>query len=96
MNKLDNFLSKHGMKIIIIFLLLIFFRSCGANSELRKVKKELRTLQTEIKNLPTDKDLEIEALKAEKRMIQSTDRTMMDVERQSQIDEEIKKIQSSK
>jgi hypothetical protein len=93
MNKLDNFLNKHGIKILLILSLLVFFRSCGTNSELKKVKKELQALQVQIQNVPSKNDLEIEGLKAEKRMIQSTDRKMMDVDRQSRIDEEIKKIQ---
>lgn len=96
MNKLDNFLNKHGIKIILVLLLLVSFRSCGTNSELKKVKKELQALQTEIQKVPTKNDLEIEGLKSEKRMIQSTDRKMMDVDRQSKIDEEIKKLQSAK
>jgi hypothetical protein len=37
--------------------------------------------------------LEIEGLKAEKRMIQSTDRTMLDVNRQSEIDSQLKKLE---
>lgn len=96
MNKLDNFLSKHGTKIILVLLLLTFFRSCGTNSELKKVKKELQALQIQVNSVPSKKDLEIEGLKSEKRMIQSTDRKMMDVNRQSAIDLEIKKIQSGK
>jgi uncharacterized membrane protein (DUF106 family) len=96
MNKLDNFLSKHGTKIILVLLLITFFRSCGTNSELKKVKKELQTLQIQIKEVPSRRDLEIEGLKSEKRMIQSTDRKMLDVNRQSAIDSEIKKLQSEK
>ena len=96
MNKLDNFLSKHGIKVILVLLLLTFFRSCGTNSELKKVKKELQSLQTQVKDFPNKKDLEIEGLKSEKRMIQSTDRKMMDVNRQSEIDKEINKLQSAK
>lgn len=96
MNKLENFLSKHGTKVILVLLVLTFFRSCGTNSELKKVKKELQTLQTQIKDFPSKKDLEIEGLKSEKRMIQSTDRKMLDVNRQSEIDREIQKLQSAK
>lgn len=94
MNKLDNFLSKHGIKIILILLVLTYFKSCSVNSELKKVKKELQTEKSIIESLPTKKDLEIEGLKSEKRMIQSTDRKILDVNRQTQIDEEIKKLQS--
>ena len=43
-------------------------------------------------SLPSNKDLEIEGLKAEKRMIQATDRKMLDVQRQSQIDAELKRL----
>jgi hypothetical protein len=94
MNKIENFLSKHGTKIIIIFLILIYFKSCGTSSELTKVKKEFKEQKAIIDVLPTKGDLEIEGLKAEKRMIQSVDRRILDVNRQSEIDVQIKKIQS--
>ena len=94
MNKLDNFLSKHGTKIILALLLLTFLKSCGASSELNKVKKELKQVQTTLESVPSKKDLEIEGLKAEKRMIQSVDRNILDVNRQSSIDQEIKKLQT--
>jgi hypothetical protein len=35
-------------------------------------------------------------LEAEKRMIQATDRKLLDVQRQTQIEEEIKKLKASK
>lgn len=92
MNKVEQFLSKHGIKIIIVLLLLTYFKSCSIDSEVTKVKKEMRILDS----LATDKDLQIEGLKAEKRMIQSTDRKMLDVNRQTEIDKELKKLESSK
>ena len=94
MNKLDNFLSKHGTKIILVLLLLTFLKSCGAGSELNKVKKELKKVQTTLETVPNRRDLEIEGLKVEKRMIQSVDRKILDVNRQSVIDQEIKKLQT--
>jgi hypothetical protein len=69
-------------------------KSCGASSELNKVKKELKQVQTTLESVPSKKDLEIEGLKAEKRMIQSVDRKILDVNRQSVIDQEIKKLQA--
>lgn len=51
MNKLDTFLGKHGSKIIIIFLVLIYFKSCGIDSETNKVKKELVKVQAEVDTL---------------------------------------------
>jgi hypothetical protein len=41
------------------------------------------------------KELKKEGLKSEKRMIQSTDRKMLDVSRQTQIDEELKKLENN-
>lgn len=51
MNKFDEFLSKHGSKIIIILLILTYFKSCGIDSEVEKVKKELRQTEAEIDTL---------------------------------------------
>jgi len=93
MKKLDDFLSKHGVKIILILLILTYFKSCGTRSELNKLKKEFKSQQETIQNLPSKKDLQIEGLKSEKRMIQSVDRKILDVNRQSEIDKEIEKLQ---
>ena len=88
MNKVEQFLQKHGLKVIIVLLLLTYMKSCSVNSEVTKVKKQLVKLDS----LANKRDLEIEGLKAEKRMIQATDRKMLDVQRQSEIDAELKKL----
>ena len=88
MNKVEQFLQKHGLKVIIVLLLLTYMKSCSVNSEVTKVKKQLIALDS----LANKRDLEIEGLKAEKRMIQATDRKMLDVQRQSEIDAELKKL----
>jgi cell division protein FtsL len=85
MNKFNLFLEKHGIKIIIVLVILTYMKSCSVNSEVTKVKKQITVLDS----LATKKDLEIEGLKSEKRMIQATDRKMMDVQRQSEIDKQI-------
>ena len=41
------------------------------------------------------KEIIIEGLKSEKRMIQSTDRKILDVNRQSQIDKEISSLENN-
>ena len=89
MEKLNQFLAKHGMKVIIVLLLLSYMKSCSIDSELTKVKKHLLVIDS----LPSVKDLKIQGLKAEKRMIQATDRKMLDVQRQTAIDEELKKLE---
>jgi hypothetical protein len=94
MKKLELFLQQHGPKIILVLLILMYFKSCGIDRELTKVKKELQSAQGVLNSLPTKKDLQIEGLKAEKRMIQATDRKILDVQRQTQIEEEIKKLET--
>ena len=42
-----------------------------------------------------DKELKIMGLESEKRMIQATDRKLLDVQRQTQIEEEIKKLKTN-
>jgi hypothetical protein len=96
MKKLELFLQQHGSKIIIVLLILMYLKSCGVDSELTKVKKELQASQQILKTLPTSKQLQIEGLKSEKRMIQATDRKLLDVQRQTQIEDEIKKIEETK
>ncbi len=88
MQKLNEFLAQHASKIIIVLLVLTWSKSCSVDSELTKVKKHLAVIDS----LPTQQDLKIEGLKAEKRMIQATDRKMLDVQRQTQIDEELKQL----
>ena len=51
MNKFDTFLSKHGTKIILILLVLTYFKSCSIDSEVEKVKKELRLVEAEVDTL---------------------------------------------
>lgn len=94
MNKLNLFLEKHGIKIILVLVFLTWIKSCSIDSELTTVKKELRKEQEVINTLPTKSDLRIEGLKVEKRMIQATDRKMLDVQRQTQIEQEIKTLET--
>jgi len=95
MKKFNDFVNAHGMKISLVLAVLIFFNTCGNPNT--SVNKRLDTLSQKIDSLEqvtvTKKDLQIEGLKAEKRMIQSTDRKILDVQRQSAIDEELKKLE---
>ena len=51
MNKFNTFLANHGTKIILALLVLTYFKSCGIDSELTKVKKELKATEAEIDTL---------------------------------------------
>lgn len=56
MNKFDEFLKKHGSKIIIILLILTYFKSCSIDSEVERVKKDLRQTEAEIDTLTSTFD----------------------------------------
>lgn len=51
MNKFNTFLAEHGIKIVIALLILTYFKSCGIDSEVERVKKELRQVEAEIDTL---------------------------------------------
>jgi serine/threonine protein phosphatase PrpC len=91
METIKNFIKKNFSTIVMILALLTFFKSCGDSRALAKMNKQMETLVTK-EDLA--KELKKEGLKTEKRMIQATDRKMLDVSRQTQIDEELKKIEN--
>jgi hypothetical protein len=98
MNKLNEFLDKNYRKIFFFLLIVIFVNTCSNPN--KSVNKRLDTLSQKIDSLEkvtvTKKELQIEGLKSEKRMIQSTDRKILDVQRQTAIDAEIKKLEEVK
>ena len=95
MKKLNEFLEKHYSKIALILLILVFINTCG--NPTKSLNKKIEVLSNKIDSLETvtvtKKDLVIEGLKSEKRMIQSTDRKLLDVNRQSEIDKEISTLE---
>lgn len=94
MNKFSEFLRKNFNYIALGLLVILFLRTC--NSDTKSINKRIDALTTKVDSLQsttvTKKDLQIEGLKTEKRMIQSTDRKILDVNRQSQIDKEIEAL----
>lgn len=95
MNKFEAFVEKHFQKIALFLLVVIVFNTCG--NPVKPLNKRVDSLTNKIDSLSaitvTKKDLRIEGLKSEKRMIQSTDRKMIDVNRQSEIDRELDSLQ---
>lgn len=96
MNKIEQILNKHFTKIVLVMLVLLFMRTC--NSDVRSLNKRIDKISNKVDSLEmiivTHEDLRLEGLRAEKRMIQSTDRKMLDVTRQSEIDEEINALEN--
>ena len=92
---MKKFVENNFTVIVLVIALLGFFKSCGDGRELSKMRKEVETIKDS--TYPKEElnlRLQIEGLKAEKRMIQSTDRKILDVNRQTQIDNEIKTLES--
>ena len=97
MKKFEELIEKRWKLVSLAFLLLIFVNTCGNPNKVtnRRVQDLTNQLDSLKKVVATKKDLQIEGLKAEKRMIQATDRTMMDVQRKSQIDAEISSLEKN-
>jgi DNA-directed RNA polymerase alpha subunit len=71
-------------------------RTC--NSDVRSLNKRIDKMSNKVDSLEmtvvTHEDLRVEGLRAEKRMIQSTDRKMLDVTRQAEIDKQINALEN--
>jgi hypothetical protein len=93
---MKNFIKDNFTIIVFSIALLGLLKSCGDGRELSKMRKEIESIKdsTFTKNELNVK-LQIEGLKSEKRMIQSTDRKILDVNRQTEIDNEITNLQNN-
>lgn len=95
MKPVINFLDKFGLPIILIlFILNTCTSSMSKKRSEKKVLNEIDSVKTEISNLKQElkKEIKVEGLKTEQRMIQSTDRKIMDLNRQIEIDKELKQL----
>ena len=94
---MKNFIKNNFATIVLVIALLGLFKSCGDSRELTKVRKEITSIKdSTYTKQELDVELKISGLESEKRMIQATDRKLLDVRRQTEIDEEIKKLKSEK
>lgn len=94
---MKKFVENNFTMIVLVIALLGLFKSCGDSRELTKVRKEITTIKdSTYTKQELDVELRISGLEAEKRMIQATDRKLLDVRRQTEIEEEIKKLKSQK
>tara|TARA_B110000285_G_scaffold1409_1_gene1529 strand:- start:712 stop:1011 length:300 start_codon:yes stop_codon:yes gene_type:complete len=51
MSKFNTFLADHGTKVIIVLLVLTYFKSCSIDSDVDKIKKDQRVLTIEVDSL---------------------------------------------
>ena len=92
---MKNFIQKHFTTIVLVIMVLTFFRGCGDSRELSSIRKEIQEIkETTYNKEQFDLRIKIEGLKSEHRMIQATDRKIFDLNRQSQIEKEIKNLES--
>jgi 5-methylcytosine-specific restriction endonuclease McrBC GTP-binding regulatory subunit McrB len=92
---MKNFIQKNFTVIVLVIALLTLFKSCGDSRELSKMRKEVQTIKdSTYTKVELDRELKIMGLESEKRMIQATDRKLLDVQRQTQIEEEIKSLKT--
>ena len=92
---MKKFLEKNFTIIVLVIAILGLFKSCGDGRELAKMRKEIEAIKdSTYTKQEMNVELQIMGLESEKRMIQATDRKLLDVQRQTQIEEEIKKLKS--
>ena len=92
---MKKFIENNVVIIVLVIALLGFFKSCGDSRELTKVRQEIEVIKdSTYTKQELNIELQISGLEAEKRMIQATDRKLLDVRRQTEIEEQIKKLKS--
>jgi hypothetical protein len=87
MKPILNFIDTWGIRIMFFLVIITFFKTCSTNSKVQDVNDSVDSLSVKLR-----REIKIEGLKSEKRAIQASDRKILDVTRQTQIDQEINKI----
>jgi len=91
-----NILDVWGVRLMTLLVIIIFMKTCSTNSRVDKVKTQVQLNNAKIDSLTIElrKEIRIEGLETERRMIQSTDRDIMDVSRQGKIGEIIDSLRA--
>ena len=94
---ITEFMDKWANRVMFLLVLIIFLKTCSTNSKIERTNEELSKKINKIDSIVTQSatktDVKIEGLKSEKRMIQSTDRTILDVNRQTEIDKQNQELE---
>lgn len=96
MEKLNALIGRYYRQTLLILSVLIFFNTCGnpnrsTNKKIQALHKDVQALSTRVDSLATKGDVSVEGLLAEKRMIQSTNRKLWDLNRENEIDRLLQK-----
>jgi hypothetical protein len=87
MKAILNFIDAWGNRLMFLLVVIIFFKTCTTNTKVQNVNDSVDSLSVKLR-----KEIKIEGLKSEKRAIQASDRKILDVNRQTEIDQEISKL----
>lgn len=94
---MKKFIKDNFTVIVLVISLLSFFKGCGDSREISKIKNEIKLIKdSTFTKGELSRELKISGLESEKRMIQATDRKLLDVRRQTEIEEEIKSLKEQK
>ena len=94
---MKKFIKENFTVIVLVISLLAFFKGCSDSREISKIKNEIKSIKdSTYTKTELLKELKISGLEAEKRMIQATDRKLLDVRRQTEIEDEIKSLNNQK
>ena len=94
---MKKFIKDNFTVIVLVISLLSFFKGCSDSREISKIKNEIKSIKdSTFTKTEILRELKISGLEAEKRMIQATDRKLLDVRRQTEIEEEIKNLKEQK
>ena len=88
MKTILNFIDSWGVRIMFFLVVIIFFKTCTTNTKVQNVNDSVDSLSVKLR-----KEIKVEGLKSEKRAIQASDRKILDVNRQTEIDQEISKLE---
>jgi hypothetical protein len=88
MKPILNFIDTWGIRIMFFLMVIIFFKTCTTNTKVQNVNDSVDSLSVKLR-----KEIKIEGLKSEKRAIQASDRKILDVNRQTEIDQEISNLE---
>ena len=90
---MKNFIQKNFTVIVLVIALLTFLKGCSDSRRLSKIEKDIQSIKdSTYTKEEMNIQLKISGLEAEKRMIRATDRKILDVQRENDIDAEIKKL----
>jgi hypothetical protein len=93
MENFKKFLSKNFTLIVFIFLIIGWLKGCGDSKEIGKISDDIKAIKdSTYTKVELNKQLKIMSLETERRFIQSTDRKILDVNRQAQIDLELENL----